>query len=149
MLLSEIFDEHSIKLNLDAHTKEAAFRELIETVADIHPELNKAEMFSVIQDRERKMSTAVTSGVAVPHGYYPDSYGIFGAIGISRNGIEYDTLDNEPVHFVFLLLMGESAREQHLRTLNRILALIRSGCLATIQAARDAREVRDILSQFR
>ena len=149
MLLSEIFDEHSIKLNLEANTKQAAFRELIETVADIHPELNKAEMFAVIQDRERKMSTAVTAGVAVPHGYYPDSSGIFGAIGISKDGIEYDTLDREPVHFIFLFVLGELARERHLRTLNQVLALIRSGKLASMRTAKDVREVRDILSQFR
>ncbi|MDR0639027.1 MAG: PTS sugar transporter subunit IIA [Spirochaetaceae bacterium] len=149
MLLSEIFNEHSIKLNLEADTKEAVFWELIETMADVHPALDKTEMFSAIQDRERKMSTAVTSGVAVPHGYYPGTNGIFGAIGISQDGIAYNALDNEPIHFVFLLLMGESAREEHLRTLNRVLSLIHSGALASMRTAQNVREVSDILSRFR
>jgi mannitol/fructose-specific phosphotransferase system IIA component (Ntr-type) len=148
MLLSEIFNERSIKLNLDADTKETVFMELVETMADVYPELNKTEMLSAIQDRERKMSTAVASGVAVPHGYYPGTNRLFGAIGISKNGIKYNDLDNEPIHFVFLLVMGESAREEHLRTLNRILSLIHSGALASMRMAKDAREVNDILSRF-
>jgi PTS system fructose-specific IIC component len=148
VLLSEIFNERSITLNLEADTKEAALRELVATMADVHPELNGAKMLLAIQDRERKMSTAVAPGVAVPHGYYPGTDGVFGAIGISKNGIEYHDIRNEPVYFVFLLVMGESAREEHLRALNRILALIHSGALASMRTAQNVREVSDILSRF-
>jgi mannitol/fructose-specific phosphotransferase system IIA component (Ntr-type) len=148
MLLHEIFSERAIKLNLEADTKEAVFRELVETLADVYPQLNKPNMLSAIQDRERKMSTAVASGIAVPHGYYSGINRIFGAIGISKNGIEYNALDNEPVHFVFLLLMGKSVCEEHLRTLNRLLSLIHSGALASMRTAETAREVNGILSCF-
>jgi mannitol/fructose-specific phosphotransferase system IIA component (Ntr-type) len=148
VLLSEIFNERAIKLNLEANTKDAVFRELVETMADVHPELNRIGMLSAIQDRERKMSTAVAPGIAVPHGYYPGTTGVFGAIGISKNGIKYNALDNERVYFVFLLLMGESAREEHLRTLNRVLSLIHSGALASLRTAQNVREVSDILSRF-
>jgi mannitol/fructose-specific phosphotransferase system IIA component (Ntr-type) len=149
VLLSEIFDEHSIKLDLESDTKTAAFTELIEAMVVVHPELNKTEMLSVVMDRESKMSTAIASGVAVPHGYYPGTDEIIGAIGISKNGIDYGSPDNKPVHFVFLLLMGEAVREDHLHILNRVLSLINSGALASIQTAKSVREVRDILSRFR
>jgi mannitol/fructose-specific phosphotransferase system IIA component (Ntr-type) len=148
MLLSDIFNEQAIKLNLEAETKTAVFTELIESMVVTHPELNKTEMLSVVLDREKKMNTAVASGVAVPHGYYPGTSEIIGAIGISKHGIDYGTLDNEPVHFIFLLLMGESVREEHLRILNRVLSLINSGSLASLQTAKDVREVREILSRF-
>jgi mannitol/fructose-specific phosphotransferase system IIA component (Ntr-type) len=148
MLLHEIFNERAIKLSLEADTKEAVFRELVETMADVYPQLNKPQMLSVIQDRERKMSTAVAPGIAVPHGYYPGANRVFGSIGISKNGIEYNAFDKEPVHFVFLLLMGESAREEHLRTLNRLLSLIHSGALASLRTAENVREVSGILSRF-
>jgi mannitol/fructose-specific phosphotransferase system IIA component (Ntr-type) len=149
VLLSDIFNENSIKLNLESDTKEAVFSELIEAVAVVHPELNKTEMLSVVLDRENKMSTAIASGVAVPHGYYPGTNEIIGAIGISKSGIDYGAPDSKPVHFVFLLLMGESVREEHLRILNRVLSLINSGALASMQTAKDVREVRDILARFR
>jgi mannitol/fructose-specific phosphotransferase system IIA component (Ntr-type) len=149
MLLSEIFNEQTIKLDLESETKSAVFTELIERVATVHPELDKTEMLSAVQFRENKMNTAIADDVAVPHGYYPGTDKIIGAIGISKNGIDYGTTDNKPVHFVFLLLMGDAVREEHLRILNRVLALINSGVLPTLQTAKDVGEVRDILSRFR
>jgi mannitol/fructose-specific phosphotransferase system IIA component (Ntr-type) len=149
MLLSEIFNERSIMLNLEADSKEDAFMELIEAMAAAHPELDKSKVLSVVLNREKKMDTVVASGVAVPHGYYPDIGDIIGAVGISKTGIDYEVLNNEPVHCVFLLLMGENAREDHLRTLSRILTLINSSTLASIRAAKNAMEVHGILSQFR
>jgi mannitol/fructose-specific phosphotransferase system IIA component (Ntr-type) len=148
VLLSDIFNEDAIKLNLESDTKTAVFTELIDSMTVAHPELNKTEMLSVILDRENKMNTAVASGVAVPHGYYPGTSEIIGAIGISRHGIDYGTHDNEPVHFIFLLLMGESVREEHLRILNRVLSLINSGALTSLRKAKDVREVREILLRF-
>ncbi|MDR1232533.1 MAG: PTS sugar transporter subunit IIA [Spirochaetaceae bacterium] len=149
MLLNEIFNEQTIKLDLESDTKAAVFTELIETMAAVHPELNKTEMLSAVMYRENKMNTAIAAGVAVPHGYYSGTDKIIGAIGISKNGIDYGTTDNKPVHFIFLLLMGDAVREEHLRILNRVLSLINSGALPSLQTAKDVREVYDILSRFR
>ena len=148
MLLDDVFDTQSIKLNLASKTQEAAFSELIEAIADVHPELNRDEMLSVIQDRENKLNTSVVSGVAVPHGYYPGARGVVGAIGISPDGIAYDAPDHKPVHFIFLILMGEAFRENHLQGLSGILSLIKSGALTNIRAANSHQEVHDILSRF-
>jgi mannitol/fructose-specific phosphotransferase system IIA component (Ntr-type) len=148
MLLSEVFDQQSIKLNLEGSTKEAVFAELIGTIGAAHPGFDQEELFSVIQDRENKMNTSVASGVAVPHGYYPGTSKVIGALGISEAGIDYKALDHKPVHFVFLIIMGEAAREKHLHVLSRVLSLINSGALALIRQARDPREVYDVLSRF-
>jgi PTS system fructose-specific IIC component/PTS system nitrogen regulatory IIA component len=148
LFLDSVFDTQSIKLNLASKTKEAAFSELIEVIADVHPELNRDEMLAAIQDRESKLNTSVVSGVAVPHGYYPGADGVFGAIGISPDGIEYDAPDHKPVHFIFLIVMGDAFREQHLHVLSRILSLIKSGALTNIQAAKSYQEVHDILARF-
>jgi mannitol/fructose-specific phosphotransferase system IIA component (Ntr-type) len=173
MLLNSVFKE-SIKLNLTSKTKEAVFSELVEEIACVHPELNPDEMLAVIWDREKKMNTQVTSGVAVPHGYYPGPpaerkarrfpsgmVDVVGAMGISKSGIDYGTpaerkarrfpsgtADHDPVHFVFLLVMSEKFREKHLQVLSRTLSLIQSGMLSQIQAAGDRQEVSDILARF-
>jgi mannitol/fructose-specific phosphotransferase system IIA component (Ntr-type) len=149
VLLSDVFEKQSIKPNLEAVTKEGVFAELIETIAGGHPELDRAGMISAIQVRESKMNTSVAPGVAVPHGCCPGTDKIIGALGISKTGIDYGAPDRNPVHFVFLLLMGESAREKHLRILNRVLALINSGALNYMRAASDPEEVYEILSRFR
>jgi PTS system nitrogen regulatory IIA component len=148
MLLNDVFDTQAIKLNLASKTKEAAFSELVEAIADVHPELNRDEMLAVVQDRESKLNTSVVSGVAVPHGYYPGARGVVGAIGISPAGIAYDAPDHKPVHFIFLIVMGEAYREQHLHVLSGVLSLIKSGALTTIRAAKSYEEVHDVLSRF-
>jgi PTS system fructose-specific IIA component/PTS system nitrogen regulatory IIA component len=148
MLLNDVFDKQSIKLNLESKTKETIFTELIDTIADVHHELNRDEMLAVVRDRESKMNTSVASGIAVPHGYYPGAGGVVGAIGISPAGIDYDAPDHKLVHVVFLIVMGEAYREQHLRVLSRILSMIKSGALPYIQEAKGPQEVYDILSRF-
>jgi mannitol/fructose-specific phosphotransferase system IIA component (Ntr-type) len=148
MLLHDVFDKQSVKLDLEGTTKEAVFAELIEVIADAHPGLNRDAMLTIIQDRENKMNTSVAPGVAVPHGYYSGAGDVVGAIGISKAGIEYDAPDHKPVHLIFLIVMGEASREKHLRILSRVLSLINSEALAQIQAAKSPQEVYDILSRF-
>jgi mannitol/fructose-specific phosphotransferase system IIA component (Ntr-type) len=148
MLLSDVVDKRSIILNLASNTKEAVFAELIEAMAAVHPEFDRNKMFSIIQDRENKMNTGIAPGVAVPHGCYPGTNKVIGAIGISKTGINYDALFEEPVRFVFLMLMGETAREKHLGILNRVLSLINSGALAAMENAESAQEVYDLLVRF-
>ncbi|GHV57309.1 PTS fructose transporter subunit IIA [Spirochaetia bacterium] len=148
MLLNDVFEEQLIRLNLEGKTKEAVFTELIEAIAKVRPEFDSDEMLAVIQDRENKLNTSVAPGVAVPHGYYPGTGDVIGAIGISRAGIDYGAPDNKPVQFIFLVIMGEASREKHLRILSRVLSLINSGALADIEAAGSPQEVYDILSRF-
>jgi PTS system nitrogen regulatory IIA component len=148
MSLYDVFDKQSIILNLESKTKETVFTELIEKIVHVHPEFNRDAMLMAIQDRESKMNTSVASGVAVPHGYYPGAGDVVGAIGISPAGIDYNALDHKPVHFVFLMVIGETFREKHLHVLSRILSFINSGALSYIQAAKSTQEVHDILSRF-
>jgi mannitol/fructose-specific phosphotransferase system IIA component (Ntr-type) len=147
-MLNDVFDKQLMQLNLEGDTKGAVFTELIDAIAELHPDFNRDEMLAVIQDRENKLNTSVASGVAVPHGYYPGADDVIGAIGISKTGIDYGAPDQKPVHFIFLIIMGEASREKHLNVLSRVLSLINSGALAHIQAAKSPQEVYDILSQF-
>ncbi|MFP3041512.1 PTS sugar transporter subunit IIA [Treponema primitia] len=147
MLLNDVFDKQSIKLNLESKTKETIFTELVDTIADVHHELNRDEMLAVVRERENKMNTSVASGIAVPHGYYPGA-GVVGAIGISPAGIDYDAPDHKPVHVIFLIIMGETYREKHLHVLSRILSIIKSGALPHILATKGPQEVYEILSRF-
>jgi mannitol/fructose-specific phosphotransferase system IIA component (Ntr-type) len=148
LLLSDVFDLQCIKLNLGSKTKAEVFEELIETITAVHPELDSEKMLSAIAERENKMTTYITSGVAVPHGCYPGIGDIIGAIGISREGIEYNADGHELVYLVFLLLMGTESREKHLQVLSRIFTVLNSTALTHIQAANSSREVYDILCRF-
>jgi mannitol/fructose-specific phosphotransferase system IIA component (Ntr-type) len=142
---SNIFDERLIKLNLESTDKNAVFEELIGTVSLVRPELNKEEMLNAILRREAKMTTSVAPGVAIPHGYSRGLSGITGAVGFSRKGIEYESYDNKPVHLVFMLLLGDDAREHYLHVLSRMLTFVKFGALSYIGEAKTPKKAYDIL----
>jgi mannitol/fructose-specific phosphotransferase system IIA component (Ntr-type) len=148
MDLSKVFDERLIRMDLEARDKEGVFAELVGELAALRPELDQEKALAVILDREAKMNTSVAPGVAVAHGYLPGAEGVIGAIGFSPEGIEYDAPDRKPVHLVFLILLGDGAREQHLRVLSRILGFVNADALTYIRDAATPRKVHEILSRL-
>jgi mannitol/fructose-specific phosphotransferase system IIA component (Ntr-type) len=146
MPLSDIFGQELIKLNLESKTKDDVFEELVETIAALHPEFDRREMLEAVISRENQMNTAILPGIAMPHGYCGTVGGIVGAMGFSREGIEYES--PAPIHAVFMLLMGESSREYHLQVLSRLLELVNSEFFTLLQRAKSPREVSDILYRF-
>ncbi|MDR0403502.1 MAG: PTS sugar transporter subunit IIA [Treponema sp.] len=147
MLLAEVFNKNLIKLDLESRDKDAVFDELVGEILAVKPELDGEEILAAIHDRELKMVTSVAPGVAVPHGYFRGLNGIIGALGFSRRGIEYGSRDNKPVHLVFMVLLGEGARERHLHVLSRILTFVKSGALSYIGEAESPQKAYDILCQ--
>ncbi|MDR1785040.1 MAG: PTS sugar transporter subunit IIA, partial [Spirochaetaceae bacterium] len=131
---------------LKGTTKDACFEELVERISAARPDLDKEKMLAAVKDREAKMGTSVMAGIAVPHGYYRGFNGIVGAIGFSRGGIDYQAADNRPVHLVFLLVLGEEARERHLLVLGELLEFLESEGASRIRGARNP---RDVLNTFR
>ncbi|MDR2178319.1 MAG: PTS sugar transporter subunit IIA [Treponema sp.] len=149
MSLSDIFVKQSIGLNMEAETKKAAFLELIDLIMTAHPECNRDEILAAITNREDKMSTGIGSGIAVPHGYCQSVDAVAGAIGISRAGIDdYGSLDQKPVHVLFMLVMNDTSREAHLRVLNQVFTMANSEAINLIMSAKTTEEVAVILSRF-
>ena len=147
-MLNEIFTPAHIKLDLESTTKTDVFEELIETIVDRNSEFDRQSLLDAVNLRENKMTTVVRPGIAIPHGYSRTVNGIIGAIGFSRAGIEYDETDGDPVHLVFLLLMDESSREQHLQVLSHLWELLNAGAFSEIRKLRTPQEVYSLLSRF-
>jgi len=148
MLLGEIFNPGTILLNLAGTTKEDVFSELVGAISAVHPEADRDVMLTALWEREKKLSTGITSGVAIPHAICGGIGTIAGALGISRAGVEYDALDKKPIHVIFMLIMGESAKENHLHILDQIFSLARTDALELIKNAQNAQEIHAVLSRF-
>lgn len=148
ILLSEIFNARSIVLNLSGATKEAVFAELADAITAVRPECDQSEMLAALWEREKKMSTGIVPGVAIPHAIYRGINSVVGAIGISKSGIDYGALDNSPVHVVFMLLMGEFVQENHVRVLNQIFTLVQTEAFELIKTAKTPQDIHALLSQI-
>ena len=146
--LNEIFDPQAIKIDLEGTTKEAVFSELAGTISSVHPECDQTILLDALWERENKLSTGIAPGIAIPHAIYRGIDTVVGAIGVSKSGIEYDALDNKPVHVVFMLAMGERTQENHVRVLNQIFSLVQSEALMQMRKAKTTQDVHAILSQF-
>jgi len=148
MLLSELFDNQHIMMDLESTTKTEAFEELTRTLAELHPELDREEILEAVTVREDQMNTAIAPGIAVPHGCCRDLQGIVGIIGLSQGGIAYDAEDRKPVHCIFLMVMGDSCREKHLRILGHLLEILQTQVIQEIMACRSPQEIHDILGRY-
>ena len=147
-MLGKIFDPRRIKMDLSGTTKTDVFGELVGIIAASDPKFDREKMLEAVISRENKMNTVILPGVAVPHGYYNTVKGMIGAIGFSREGVGYDSQEQDPVHLFVLLLMDEKSREQHLQALSRLLECLNSAAIAEICEKGTPRELYDLLCCF-
>ncbi|MDR2247583.1 MAG: PTS sugar transporter subunit IIA [Treponema sp.] len=124
MFLNEIYRPEFIKIGLEAEDKEEAFEELVDhfcRAARISP---REEILEAVRERESKMSTGIRQGIAIPHGKTPAVDKLYGILGVSKTGVEYDALDGKPVYLLFLILAPEKDAEKHLKVLKRLAELL-------------------------
>lgn len=119
MKLAELLNERRVFLDLEAATCVEVMEELVGYLADEGALLNgmRGHALDALQCRENQISTGVGCGVAIPHAYLAELKDPVAIFGRSTGGIEFDSCDHAPVHFVILLLIPESKRGQHLLTL--------------------------------
>jgi PTS system fructose-specific IIC component/PTS system nitrogen regulatory IIA component len=137
MLLSELFESDFIKIGLEAEDKDEAFEELADAFCEASHLKIREEILNAIRNRERKMSTGIQKGIAVPHGRVASIDKVYGILGISRQGIDYDALDDEPVYLLFLILAPQTESELHLRILKRLAEMLQNPQFFTDLAAQN------------
>ncbi len=122
--LAELFSAERIKVNLEAEDKQEVFEELVDFLVDRFSLDCRDEILQAVVRREEKMSTGIKRGIAIPHARTTFTRGVIGVIGISRAGIDYASLDGEPVHLLFLVVSSEQDAGTHLATLKKIALLV-------------------------
>ena len=124
MFLYELFPPELIKIGLEAEDKDEVFEEMVDHFCQVKKTNAREEILTALHEREDKMSTGIHKGIAVPHGKTNSLESIQGILGISRNGVDYDALDGQPVHLLFMLLAPQKDSEKHLRLLKRLAGLL-------------------------
>lgn len=149
MILGQVFNPKTICVNLESEEKEEVFEELVEKVVALKPNLNRQNILNAILERESLMSTGIKEGIAVPHGKLDEIDEVMGVVGISKSGIDYEALDNKPVHLVFLLLSSKNNAEFHLRVLRHLSTVIEAnGFVVELMEQTDADGVYQIICKY-
>ncbi len=105
---------------LKATTKEEALTEMV-AVAAREPEVgDEAKLLEAILERETIMSTGIGLGIAVPHAKVPFVSDFVVSFGKAPDGLQFNSLDGNPVQFVVLIAGPEGEQERYLQLLARI-----------------------------
>jgi mannitol/fructose-specific phosphotransferase system IIA component (Ntr-type) len=124
MFLYDIFPPELIKIGLEAEDKDEVFEEMADLFCQTMNISNRNDILEALWERESKMSTGIQKGIAVPHGKVKNLENVYGVLGISKSGIEYDALDDEPVYLLFMVLAPSTDSELPLRLLKRLSELL-------------------------
>jgi len=126
MKLIDILDESAIVADLQADTKTEALEALVDAMTASNPALEKEELLQVLLERENLGSTGIGDGIAIPHGKSQQLSEIVSGFGLSKQGLEFDSLDGKPAHLFFLLVAPENSVGTHLKMLARISRMLKN-----------------------
>lgn len=124
MKLADLLNKDLIKVPLDKKIKEEVIGELIDILVENGKVENRDAVVSAVMEREKVMSTGVGDGVAIPHGKAEGVNDVVAAFGISQEEINFLSIDEKPVHLVFLLIASPDATGPHLKALSRVSRLL-------------------------
>ena len=115
----------TINLNLESKNKNAVIRELYNNLKQTNLIKDEEQGLNDIFKREDMGSTGIGKRIALPHAKTKAVDELMITFGISRNGISYNSVDDENVNIFFMFLCPENKTREYLKVLARISRLIR------------------------
>ncbi len=126
MNLFTMLDEKTVLPNLKGENKEQVINDLIDTLRyDVHSDTIE-EIRNSVFEREKIMSTGVGKGLAIPHCKTKAVDRNYAAFARLESPLDFNSIDNEPVQIIFLLVGPDSNHSQHIKLLSRISRLMNS-----------------------
>ena len=121
----DLLDESLITLSLTAKDKYKAIEELLDLLVKAGKVKNREQALKDLIEREEYLSTGLENGLAVPHAKTDAVDGVLLAFGLSKEGIEFESVDGKPAHYIFLVLSPRETSGPHIRILAQITRLFK------------------------
>jgi mannitol/fructose-specific phosphotransferase system IIA component (Ntr-type) len=150
MKFSDFVTLDAIRSHVGATTKEGVIREMVQALVDAgRIAVDEMEgIIKAIMKREDLGSTGIGRGVAVPHTKHPSVNRLVGTVAVSPEGINFDSLDGEPVHLFFLLVSPPDRPGDHLRALENISRQLRDdGFCRLLKGAKTPEDIQHLLEE--
>ena len=150
MKFSDFVKTESIKPELAAVDKEAVIRELVGGLVETG-QLGADDQESIVEailNREELGSTGIGRGIAVPHTKHPSVNQPIGTVGVSPEGVDFQSLDGEPVHLFFMLISPPEQRNEHVKALGNIAKQLADDTFCRfLKQSKTAEDIRQILEE--
>jgi PTS system nitrogen regulatory IIA component len=151
MKLTDAVAVESIEVNLRSRSKEDLFKEMVallkrnETLASV----DESTILKALNEREKTATTGVGKEVGIPHGKIMGLGRIVAAIGVSRHGIEYGSVDGLPVRFVVAMVAPPEESRNYLRILAKVARLLSDPSFTeTLVTASSPRMIHDAIASM-
>jgi mannitol/fructose-specific phosphotransferase system IIA component (Ntr-type) len=150
MDITELISANRILALTKESTKDAVLKVLVKCLAKTPLVTKERELAKAISDRERILSTGIGQGIAMPHAKIPSVTGFVAAIGISKAGIPFDSLDGKPANVIVMIAGPEGQNEEYLRILARFTSVLKPEETRNriIEAAKKPNQILDILREI-
>jgi|SRR3989339_1404889 len=143
MKILDFLSENLVITDLKGRTKKEVINELIDVLAKRKLVKNIDKTAESIMRRESTGSTGIGQGVAIPHAKSEEVSKIVASLGISKTGIDFDSLDGEPVYIVFLMIAPPESISEHLQAIAKISRLLKDKFFR--QSLRDAQSTNEVI----
>lgn len=147
--ITDYMSEDLISLNLKSKTKAEVLIELSKLM-EKSPNIEEGDdvVYTALVDREKIGSTGIGKGVAIPHAKTEGAKGLTIAFGISRDKIDFNSMDREDVNIFFVFASPNKDSQVYLKVLARISRLIREESFREgLLNCKSAREVIDYIDK--
>ncbi len=150
MKFADFVVREAVRTDLKAEDKPGVIREMVkalEEAGSIDPTETESIVKAILK-REELGSTGIGRGVAVPHTKHPSVHRLVGTVGISQEGVDFDSLDGEKVHLFFLVISPPDRPGDHLRALENISLKLRNDTFCRfLKQSKTAEDVLQLLDE--
>lgn len=145
-MLKDVITLDCINIDLKGQTKSEIIDEMVDILYNNGKLNDREEYKKEILKREAQSSTGMEEGIAIPHGKTKAVKIPTVAIGISKKGVDYESLDGEPSHLFFMIEAPENSNDSHIELLSKITTLLLEDDIReALLNAKSKEEVLDIL----
>jgi PTS system nitrogen regulatory IIA component len=147
MELADILAEESVLVCADIASKRDVLLKLAEKVAALTGQ-PASDAFDALNDRESLGSTGLGNGIAVPHGKFAPLKGVLAVFMKLETPVDFESVDDQPVDIIMMLLAPMGAGADHLKALARVARILRSDTVAeALRRTNDPARIYAILTQ--
>lgn len=150
MKFADFVSVDAIRADLQSDTKESVVREIADALLEAG-KISAGELDSIVKaimKREELGSTGIGRGVAVPHTKHPSVDRLVGTVAISREGVDFESLDGEKVQLFFLLISPPDRPGDHLRALENISRQLRDDMFCRfLKQAKTREDIQHLLEE--
>ena len=146
MKIDEILKKESVIADLVGKNKLEVIQEMTSCLKQNNIIKDDQALFTTLMEREKLGSTGIGENVAIPHGKSDELTQIITVFARSLGGVDFESLDQKPVHFVCMVIAPAHSTGQHLKALARISRLFKNQVLREgILKAEDSNAIYSIL----